>query len=204
MISVVVTATVAAAALSPELKAWAEGPVQYLMTPEEQQQWNSITTDEAARAFIELFWAKRNPDSSKPVNLFHARFEALVKYANDNVGEPATPGWKTDRGKTLILFGPPSRIETTGLRSDEASLMKPPTLGNANRDLRDLPTQRWVYEKDRLPAFAKVRKIEISFVDEFSGGRFEFDRRRAKVNIDALMKDAVKQAIVHPELTPAH
>lgn len=199
LMAMTLVAAASPAAFSPDFKAWGEGPAKYLMTRQEQKDWQSITTDEGARAFIDLFWAKRDPDLDKPGNPFRARFEALVKYANENVGEPAIPGWMTDRGKILILFGPPTRIMSTGLRSDEPSLLKPPTTGDANRDYRDLPTQTWVYEKAQRPSFAKWT-VEFLFVDRFASGQFKFDRNRSKINIDSLMDQAAEHSVVHPDL----
>ncbi|MEO8217872.1 MAG: GWxTD domain-containing protein [Acidobacteriota bacterium] len=190
------------AAVSPEMKAWGDGPAKYWMTDEERKDWQSIDSDETAQRFIDLFWAKRDPDLEKPGNPFRARFKALVSYADENVSEPATPGSMSDRGKFLILFGPPFKIISTGRPASEVSLSKPPTIGNEVRDLQDLATQAWTWDKERLPPVA-TKSFRIVFTDQFSAGRYKFERHLTTSNIDDLVRKAVQQAIVHPELKSA-
>ena len=55
-----------AASMTPEQTAWGRGAVQYLMTKQEMDQWKSIGTAEEAQKFIDLFWAKRDSDLTKP------------------------------------------------------------------------------------------------------------------------------------------
>ena len=190
------------AAVSPEMKSWGDGPARFWMTEQEQKEWRAITNDEDAQKFIDLFWAKRDPDLDKPGNPFRARFEALVKYADANVPEPATRGSLSDRGKFLILFGPPSRVINTGVAATATSVARPPTTGNEQRDFRELPTQTWTYEKAQLPSVT-TRKFQLIFVDQYSGGRYQFDRRSTTTNMDPLIKKLVEQAIVHPDLKVA-
>ena len=54
-------ATAAVAAVSPEYKNWNRGPEQWLMTREDQKAWKKIDNDADAIAFINLFWARRDP-----------------------------------------------------------------------------------------------------------------------------------------------
>ena len=66
------------AQLSPEVRDWAKGPVQFIMTPQELAQWNQIKTDADAKAFTDLFWARRDPSPGTPVNEYRDAFEAAV------------------------------------------------------------------------------------------------------------------------------
>ena len=61
MLLVIGTATSSFAALSKEYADFAKGPYQYLLTNDEKKQWSAIKTDEAAKQFIDLFWARRDP-----------------------------------------------------------------------------------------------------------------------------------------------
>ena len=89
----IATAAVSAfAQLSPQYKDWAKGPVQWLMTPEEQAQWKNVTSDAQAAAFVDLFWAKRDPSPGTPQNEFHDRFDQLVKYSDDRFTSGRTRG----------------------------------------------------------------------------------------------------------------
>ena len=55
--------------------------------------------------FIEQFWGRRHTDM-KPE---HYR---RIAYANQHYGAAALPGWKTDRGRIYIIYGPPDEIDS--------------------------------------------------------------------------------------------
>ena len=40
---------------------WREGPVRYLLTKDEDDAFRALATDEDRAAFIERFWASRDP-----------------------------------------------------------------------------------------------------------------------------------------------
>ena len=65
------------------LLEWDESPAGYLLTKDEQKEWKKVSTEAEARAFIELFWAKRNPDPASAFNPFKADFENKVRYADE-------------------------------------------------------------------------------------------------------------------------
>jgi GWxTD domain-containing protein len=83
------------------------GPLRWLMLPEELRHARRLTTSREALDFLEAFWSRRNPDPSQPVNdcarLFHERVEA----ADHLYAEEDRRGSLTDRGRALILLGPP-------------------------------------------------------------------------------------------------
>jgi len=83
--AVAILAPSAFAQLSAENRDWANGAVQYVMTPQEQAQWKQIKTDAEAKAFIDLFWAKRDPSASTAVNEYRDMFEQAVKYADEHM-----------------------------------------------------------------------------------------------------------------------
>jgi hypothetical protein len=60
----------AEAQLSQEYADWEEGPVGFLLTKKERKQWSKIKNDADAKKFVELFWAKRNPEPNSPFNAF--------------------------------------------------------------------------------------------------------------------------------------
>ena len=39
-------------------KRWRDGPVRYLMSPEEYARYGRLSTDEARRSFVERFWRR--------------------------------------------------------------------------------------------------------------------------------------------------
>ncbi|MFP4460129.1 MAG: GWxTD domain-containing protein [Candidatus Zixiibacteriota bacterium] len=61
-------------------------------------------------SLIEEFWAKRDPNPSTKENEFKEEFLRRVRYANDHFSG-WKPGYKTDRGRIYIEYGPPDEIE---------------------------------------------------------------------------------------------
>src|SRR5664279_251686 len=92
-------------------KDWAQSPESvYLATDDEKKEWKKITTDEEGEKFIALFWARRDPDLKTPANEFRERFDFLVKKADELFPLGRKRGALTERGRALILIGPPKSI----------------------------------------------------------------------------------------------
>ena len=66
--------SVSSFALSFEYLEWGRGPAHFLMTKEEAAQWKTISSDEDAKAFIALFWARRDPTPATPLNEYQEQF----------------------------------------------------------------------------------------------------------------------------------
>src|ERR1019366_10027091 len=81
---------------------WLKSEIQYLITEEERQVYQHLTTDEERDRFIEDFWRRRDPNPDRPGG-FHEEFFRRVAYANENF-QAGMPGWKTDRGRIYILY----------------------------------------------------------------------------------------------------
>ena len=88
----ILCAAVAHAQLSPDYADWADGPVGFLLTKKEKKNWDKISTDAEAEKFIELFWARRNPNPDTSFNTFKAEFDAKVRYAEENFSYPGHSG----------------------------------------------------------------------------------------------------------------
>src|SRR5437867_1091551 len=97
---------------------WREGPVRYLLTKDEDDSFRALSTDEDRAAFIQRFWASRDPIGSTPENEYRALFYSRVNDANHLFTDSTKPGWKTDRGKIFILLGPPDDLEQELVRDD--------------------------------------------------------------------------------------
>ncbi len=90
--------------------------VVYLITDEERRAFLRLESEEARESFIQEFWDARNPARGSGRNPAKEEHYRRLDYANRNFGHASnTPGWKTDMGRTYILFGPPvSRASYTG------------------------------------------------------------------------------------------
>lgn len=97
--------------LDKPIPDWREGPVRYIITKWEDDEYKSLDTEEQRARFIESFWQRRDADPATPGNEFRAQFWKRVRDANHLYGEEtAKEGWRTDMGKIHILRGPPDEI----------------------------------------------------------------------------------------------
>lgn len=84
-----------------------EGPTRWLMLPDELRQSRHLHTTREAVDFIEGFWKRRDPDPNTPGNEFSKIFYERVEAADRLYPEGGVRGSLTDRGRALILLGPP-------------------------------------------------------------------------------------------------
>lgn len=101
---------------APE-KRWREGPIRYIISKPENDAYRKLKTTADRAAFIQEFWARRDPDASTPGNEFRALFFKRVTAADRLFTETSKPGWKTDRGKIYILIGPPDELDLSRARN---------------------------------------------------------------------------------------
>jgi GWxTD domain-containing protein len=95
--------------LSNTYKKWLNEDVVYIITPEEKSAFKQLSNDEERDQFIEQFWLRRDPTPDTPENEYKEEHYRRIAYANEHF--PAgIPGWKTDRGRIYIMWGPPDQI----------------------------------------------------------------------------------------------
>ena len=98
------------AAATPYEK-WLKEDVVYIITNEERAAFKNLQTDEEREHFIEQFWDRRNPTPGSADNPFKQEHYRRIAYANRHFADAAaTPGWKMDRGRIYIVYGPPDEI----------------------------------------------------------------------------------------------
>jgi GWxTD domain-containing protein len=87
--------------------AWSEGPVRWLLLPDEAQRFRRSKDGREAVAFIEAFWRRRDREPASPGNPCLELFHERVVAADQLYAEERRRGALTDRGRALILLGPP-------------------------------------------------------------------------------------------------
>ena len=97
--------------LASPYKKWLEEDVVYIITPEERSSFLRLQTNEEREQFIEQFWLRRNPDPDSPENTFKEEHYRRIAYTNEHYAS-GIPGWKTDRGRIYIMWGPPDEVES--------------------------------------------------------------------------------------------
>ena len=140
---------------------WAEGPVGWLLLPEDKRALADLRPGEWP-AFLEVFWSRRSR--------LAPRFEARVAAADQLYGEPGVSGSLTDRGGALILLGDPGHLQV-----GELTVPTPRGRDGTRRTTR-LPMEVWIYRPDRLEGALGERlevdpsgELRLVFVTE--GGR---------------------------------
>ena len=204
----VVISTSAIANVSPKFVDWAQGPVRHLMTKEEARTWKTLRSDDEAQAFIDLFWARRDPTPTTPRNEFREDFEARVDFAERNFGNGSLSGALSDQGKVFILFGPPYRVSgKAGKDAESASTFAGATkapVDSQGQLLLGHPTaepnqQFWMYAHEKKPKFLNQADFTIVFADEGRGDwRIGTTER---VNPESLFIQAANASIVSPNMT---
>jgi len=95
--------------LAAQYQRWIDQDVVYIITDEERKEFLALTTDEERDKYEDSFWDLRNPKHGSDHNAYKDEHYARIDYANAHFGrESNTPGWRTDMGRSWILFGAPT------------------------------------------------------------------------------------------------
>lgn len=97
--------------LSSTYKKWLNEDVRYIISPEEMSAFKQLSNDEERDQFIEQFWLRRDPTPDTPENEYKEEHYRRIAYANEHFAA-GVPGWRTDRGRIYIMWGPPDQIDT--------------------------------------------------------------------------------------------
>src|SRR3989304_120774 len=97
--------------LQTAYKKWLQEDVLYILTGEEKEAFLHLNSDEEREQFIEQFWLRRDPTPDTMENEYKEEVYRRIAYANEHFAS-GIPGWKTDRGRIYITFGPPDERDT--------------------------------------------------------------------------------------------
>jgi GWxTD domain-containing protein len=87
-----------------------EADVAYIITNQERYAFDHLSSDVEREEFIEQFWLRRDPTPGTEKNEFKEEHYRRTAYANQRFAS-SIPGWKTDRGRVYIVYGPPDAID---------------------------------------------------------------------------------------------
>jgi GWxTD domain-containing protein len=144
---------------------WLSEDVRWIIHNDELHAFRRLTNDADRDRFVEQFWESRNPTPGRKQNAFKEEHYRRIAYAKAHFAT-AISGYRTDRGRVYIVYGPPDEIVSQPLR------MK------ANKR-----TQLWRYRSlppDAAP-FAPVLPTggwEIRFTDECDCGNYRLQSPR--------------------------
>lgn len=83
----------------------------YLLSKEEQQIHKQILDLNSKRQFVYNVWHNKYPQDSVNDNPVRAEYYRRYTFANENFRAFKIDGWKTDRGRVYMLYGPPDDID---------------------------------------------------------------------------------------------
>ncbi|MGH9788841.1 MAG: GWxTD domain-containing protein, partial [Candidatus Acidiferrales bacterium] len=162
--------------LQSHFKSWLDNDVLYIITQEEKEAFFELNTDEEREQFIEQFWLRRDPTPDTVENEFKEEHYRRIAYANERFAS-GKPGWRTDRGRIYIAWGPPDEIESH------------PSGGTYFREWDEgggqtstFPFERWRYRY--LEGEGLGQEIILEFVDPTMSGEY-------RLTIDPTEKDAL-------------
>jgi GWxTD domain-containing protein len=160
--------------LETPYKKWLNEDVVYIITDEEKTAFKRLQTDEEREQFIEQFWLRRDPTPDTVENEFKEEHYRRIQYANDHFAS-GIPGWKTDRGRIYITFGPPDERDEhpTG-----GTYERPPEEGGG--ETTTYPFEDWRYRYIE----GIGNNIMIEFVDPTMTGEY-------RMTMDPSEKDAL-------------
>src|SRR5271165_2781842 len=160
--------------LETPYKKWLNEDVTYIITDEERKAWKRLSTDDEREQFIEQFWLRRDPTPDTEENEYKEEHYRRIAYANERFAS-GIPGWKTDRGRIYITYGPPDEIED---HSSGGSYDRPYEEGGGTTST--FPFVDWTYRYIE----GVGSNIKIEFVDTTMSGEF-------RMTMDPSEKDAL-------------
>lgn len=95
-----------AAGLSDKYRSWDKSPDAYFLTADDRAAWKKVKTDEEAAKFVADYFERRDPE-------LHKVLQERVAVADKYFSSGKVKGSETLRGKVIIVFGPPSKLEMT-------------------------------------------------------------------------------------------
>src|SRR5213594_1384075 len=160
--------------LETPYRKWLNEDVAYIITDEERAAFKRLQTDEEREQFIEQFWLRRDPTPDSVENEFKEEHYRRIAYANEQFAS-GIPGWKADRGRIYIMYGPPDEKET---HPSGGSYERPPEEGGGTTST--FPFEQWRYRYiENIGS-----DIIIEFVDPTMTGEY-------RMTMDPSEKDAL-------------
>jgi len=160
--------------LDKQYKEWLNEDVVYIISPEERTAFLRLDTNEEREQFIEQFWLRRSSNPDLPDNDFKEEHYRRIAYTNEHYAS-GIPGWKTDRGRIYIIWGPADEVDSH------------PTGGTYDRPMEEgggstttYPWEKWRYRY--LEGLGN--NIELEFVDPSGSGEY-------RLTMDPSEKDAL-------------
>ncbi len=161
--------------LSKTYKKWLNEDVVWIITDQERAAFKQLSNDEERDNFIEAFWQRRDPTPDTEENEYKEEHYRRIAYSNEHFAA-GIPGWKTDRGRIYIMYGPADEVDS---HPSGGSYERPIEEGGG--ETSTFPFEDWRYRY--LEGIGQ--EVIIEFVDTCLCGDYH-------MTLDRSEKDALK------------
>jgi GWxTD domain-containing protein len=161
--------------LSKTYKKWLNEDVAYIISDQERAAFKQLSNDEERDNFIEAFWQRRDPTPDTEENEYKEEHYRRIAYANEHFAA-GIPGWKSDRGRMYIMYGPADEIDS---HPSGGSYERPMEEGGGETSTFPFETWRYRYIE------GIGQEVIIEFVDTCMCGDYH-------MTLDRSEKDALK------------
>src|SRR5580698_359623 len=161
--------------LSKTYKKWLNEDVVWIITDEERAAFKQLSNDEERDNFIEAFWQRRDPTPDTEENEYKEEHYRRIAYANEHFAA-GIPGWKSDRGRMYIMYGPADEVDS---HPSGGTYERPMEEGGG--ETSTFPFETWRYRY--LEGIGQ--EVIIEFVDSCMCGDYHMTMDRSE-------KDALK------------
>jgi GWxTD domain-containing protein len=160
-------------ALAERFRKWLDEEVVYIISENERDVFRTLRTDAERDNFVKMFWKRRDPTPETPVNEFREEHYRRIAFADRTYFE-GKAGWRSDRGRVYIMFGPPDFFETNpgGGRG---------FLFGAQAPTAEFPSEVWTYRE--IPGL-KIQdsRVDFTFVNYYAAGSYQLTDNPALAN----------------------
>lgn len=160
--------------LQGPFRKWLREDVKYIITNDERKAFVELNTDEERESFIENFWIRRDPTPDSMENEYREEHYRRIAYANERFAS-GIQGWRTDRGRIYIAYGPADEIES---HPSGGSYVRPFEEGGGTTST--YPFEIWRYRY--IEGIGS--DILLEFVDPTMSGEY-------RLTMDPMEKDAL-------------
>src|SRR5580700_1174377 len=161
--------------LSKTYKKWLNEDVVWIITDEERAAFKQLSNDEERDNFIEAFWQRRDPTPDTEENEYKEEHYRRIAYANEHFAA-GIPGWKSDRGRIYIMYGPADEVDS---HPSGGQYQRPMEEGGG--ETSTFPFEDWRYRY--LEGIGQ--EVIVEFVDSCMCGEY-------RMTMDRSEKDALK------------
>lgn len=98
--------------MGEEMVDVAVAAVAEIASESERTTIDQLDTIDEKKQFLTRFWARRDETPGTPVNERENEFYRSLRMIRKQYSSPFKEAWETDRGRTMLQYGPPSQIDS--------------------------------------------------------------------------------------------